>query len=103
MLVVDFALFFTFNNSVFPRFALLGSGIGLSIRLFSYFYQGQNLQVMHVELAFNATGFSLFVLSILLIGLTIYAFLKKAPALITFFLSILFVFSSYLALILSIT
>ncbi|KQL34682.1 copper resistance D family protein [Psychrobacillus sp. FJAT-21963] len=72
-------------------------------RLFSYFYQGQNLQVMHVELAFNATGFSLFVLSILLIGLTIYAFLKKAPALITFFLSILFVFSSYLALILSIT
>ncbi|KQL34675.1 hypothetical protein [Psychrobacillus sp. FJAT-21963] len=31
MLVVDFALFFTFNNSVFPRFALLGSGIGLSI------------------------------------------------------------------------
>lgn len=30
-LVADFALFLHFNNSVFPWFALLGSGIGLSI------------------------------------------------------------------------
>ncbi|TQR20070.1 copper resistance D family protein [Psychrobacillus vulpis] len=71
-------------------------------KLYSYFYQGQNLQVMNVELAANVKGISLLILSILLIGLTIYAFLKKAPAFLTFLLSILIVFSSYLALILSI-
>ncbi|MFF2754543.1 copper resistance D family protein [Psychrobacillus sp. NPDC058041] len=71
-------------------------------KLFSYFYQGQNLQAFHVELTLNATGLSLLILSILFIWLTIYAFLKKAPAFTTFLLSILFVFSGYLALIWSI-
>jgi putative copper resistance protein D len=71
-------------------------------KLFRYFYQGQNLEVMHVELTVNGTGLSFLVLSILLISLTMYAFLKKAPALVTFLLSIFFVFSSYLTLILSI-
>jgi putative copper resistance protein D len=71
-------------------------------KLFSYFYQGQNLQAFRVELTLNATGLSLLILSILFIWLTIYAFLKKAPAWTTFLLSILFVFSSYLALIWSI-
>lgn len=71
-------------------------------KLFSYFYQGQSLQVFRVELTINATGLSLLLLAILFIGLTVYAFLKKAPPFITFLLSILFVFSSYLALIWSI-
>ncbi|WP_391205919.1 copper resistance D family protein [Psychrobacillus sp. L4] len=71
-------------------------------KLFSYFYQGQSLQVFRVELTINATGLSLLLLAILFIGLTVYAFLKKAPPFITFILSILFVFSSYLALIWSI-
>lgn len=71
-------------------------------KLFSYFHQGQNLQVMHVELTMNATGLSFLIVSVLLIALTIYAFLKKAPTFLTFLLSILFVFSSYLTLMFSI-
>ena len=71
-------------------------------KLFTYFYQGQNVQVMDVELSFHTTGLALLLLSILLIGLALYAFIKKAPAIFSFLLSVLFVFSSYLTLIWSI-
>ncbi len=71
-------------------------------KLFNFFYQGQFQQGMSVELVANATSLSLLLLAILLVALTVYSFLKKAPVIVTFILSILFVFSSYLALILSI-
>ncbi|GGA45278.1 hypothetical protein [Psychrobacillus lasiicapitis] len=35
-LVADFALFLHFNNSEFPWFALLGSGIGLAIIVYCW-------------------------------------------------------------------
>lgn len=74
---------------------------GLS-KLFSFFYQGQFQQGMNVELVANATGLSLILLAILFVVLTVYSFIKKAPVIVTFILSILFIFTSYLALLLSI-
>jgi len=71
-------------------------------KLFSFFYQGQFQQGMNVELVANATGLSLLLLAIVFGALIVYSFLQKAPVIVTFILSILFVFSSYLALILSI-
>jgi putative copper resistance protein D len=52
---------------------------------------------MVVNFSFNATSAILIVLA-----LTIFSFIKKTSTLVSFFMSILFVFSSYLSLILSI-
>ncbi len=71
-------------------------------KLFSFFYQGQFQAGMNVELVANATGLSLVLLAILFVILTVYSFIMKAPVIVTFILSILFIFTSYLALILSI-
>ena len=57
---------------------------------------------MNVELVANATGLSLVLLAILFVHFNCVLIVKKAPVNVTFILSILFIFSSYLALILSI-
>lgn len=70
--------------------------------LFEYFYQGQYYTGMDVQLGFNTTSILFLIMTILFLVMIFYAFFKKGSAIVTFLLSILFVFSSYLALILSI-
>lgn len=71
-------------------------------KLFTMFYQGQFQPGMTVQLGFSPTIFSLIVLAVLFIGLIIFSFIKKAPAIMSFSLSVLMVLCVYLSLILSI-
>ncbi|MED4632830.1 CopD family protein [Peribacillus frigoritolerans] len=71
-------------------------------KLFTTLYQGSFNPDMVVNFSFNATSAILIVLAVLFLVLTIYSFIKKTSTLVSFFMSILFVFSSYLSLILSI-
>lgn len=70
--------------------------------MFSMFYQGSVQQNMTVELAFNMTGALLIVLAVLFMALLLVSFLKKMPAMMSFLMGIGFVFSMYVALILSV-
>lgn len=71
-------------------------------KLFTMLYQGQFQPDMAVQLVMNATSVTFMVLALLFLALTILSFIKKATAMMSFFMSVLFVFSSYLSLILSI-
>ncbi|MCM3670277.1 CopD family protein [Mesobacillus maritimus] len=71
-------------------------------KLFTFIYQGQFQPGMNVELGFSPTGFTLIVLAVLFIGLVIFSFIKKAPAIMSFFLSVFTVLCVYLSIILSI-
>ncbi|HWL13330.1 MAG TPA: CopD family protein [Ureibacillus sp.] len=71
-------------------------------RLFSFLYPGQIHQNMNVQFAPNATAIMLGVLAMLFLALMVFAFIKKMPAIMTFLMGLLFVFGSYLSLILSI-
>lgn len=75
---------------------------GLSF-LFELFYQGQYYSGMDVQLSVNSMSILLITIACLFLALLFYAFYKKASSIITFLLSILFVLSSYLALIMSIS
>lgn len=71
-------------------------------KIFTFFYQGQIQPDMMVQFVLNPQGLILLILAGLLLFLAVFSFIKKAPPILSFFLSILFVFSSYLSLILSI-
>ncbi|WP_428911881.1 copper resistance D family protein [Niallia sp. Krafla_26] len=75
---------------------------GLSF-LFEIFYQGQYNPGMDIQLSINTMGIFLIIISLLFLVMIFYAFFKKTSAMITFLLSVLFVFSSYLALMMSIS
>jgi copper resistance protein D len=71
--------------------------------LLDYFYQGQYQMGMTLQLHITAPGMSLFAIALLFAAMVLYAFIKNAPALITFLLSLFFVFSAYIALLMSIS
>ncbi|WP_147535972.1 copper resistance D family protein [Bacillus marasmi] len=69
---------------------------------FTLFYQGQFQPEMTVKLIMNATSISLLGLAIIFLALIIFSFIKKAPAIVSFLMSVLLVLCLYLSLILSI-
>ncbi|RSK47928.1 copper resistance D family protein [Bacillus canaveralius] len=71
-------------------------------KLFKIFYQGEFQPGMTVQLILNTTSVSLIILSVLFLVLALFTLIKKAPAMLSFCMSILFVLSSYLSLIISI-
>ena len=75
---------------------------GVSV-LFELFYQGQYYPGMEAQLSINSMSILLFIIAFLFLILLFYAFLKKTSARIAFLLCALFSFSSYLAIILSVT
>lgn len=70
--------------------------------LFTMLYQGEFQPGMTVNLMFNATSIALLGLAILFIILMIISLIKKAPAILSFLMSLLLVLCLYLSLILSI-
>lgn len=70
--------------------------------LFTMFYQGQFQPGITVNLMLNATSIALLGLALLFIGLMMISFIKKAPAIISFLMSVLLVLCLYLSLILAI-
>ena len=75
---------------------------GLSV-LFELFYQGQYYPGMEAQLSINSMSILLIMIAFLFLILIFYAFSKKTSAIIIFLLCVLFSFSSYLAIILSIS
>ncbi|OCA86674.1 copper resistance D family protein [Bacillus sp. FJAT-27986] len=75
---------------------------GLSF-LFELFYQGQYYSGMDVQMSVNSISILLITIAFLFLALLFYAFIKKASSMITLVLSIFFVLSSYLALIMSVS
>jgi len=71
-------------------------------KLFTSMYQGNFQPEMTVQFGLNLTSMSLIVIAILFLVLTIYSFMKKAPAAMSFVMGVLFVFSGYLSIMLSI-
>lgn len=71
-------------------------------KLFTTLYQGTFNAEMIVRFSINTTSVILIVLAALFLVLTVFSFIKKAPPVLSFFMSVLFVFSSYLSLMLSI-
>ncbi|HWK21856.1 MAG TPA: CopD family protein [Ureibacillus sp.] len=70
--------------------------------IFNLIYQGHFQANMTVQFSLNATAITLAVLSLLFLVLMLYSFIKKMPTIMTFMMGIFIVFSSYLALMLSI-
>ena len=71
-------------------------------KLFMLLYQGQFQPEMTVQLDSNLTSISLAVLAALFLALIIISYIKKAPAIVSFLMSILLVLCVYLSLMLSI-
>lgn len=71
-------------------------------KLFALFYQGQIDSAMPVQMTANITGISLGVVAILFLALTLLSYIKRSSAALSFLMSILFVVSAYLSLLLSI-
>ena len=70
-------------------------------KLFMMFYQGQFQPEMAIQMVVNSDSLFLMILAFLLLVLIILTFKKKTTPVLSFFLSLLFVISSYLSLILS--
>ncbi len=70
--------------------------------LFSTVYQGQIYPDMTVGLSLNMTSLCLLVLAILFLALSIFTFIRKAPAIFSFVMSICFAISTYLTLMYSV-
>ncbi|WP_318507498.1 copper resistance D family protein [Bacillus sp. T3] len=70
--------------------------------LFTLFYQGQIQPEMTVKLMMNPTSITLLGIAVLFLTLIILSFLKKAPAIVSFLMSVLLVFCLYLSLLLSV-
>lgn len=70
--------------------------------IFRLFYQGQLQPEMTVQLIMNGTSISLLGLAILFLSLIIISAYKKAPAIVSFLMSVLLVFCLYLSLVLSV-
>ncbi|MED3550339.1 copper resistance D family protein [Cytobacillus praedii] len=77
------------------------NSVGAS-KLFTSMYQGNFQPQMPVQFELNLASMSLIVLAILFLVLTIFSFIKKSPAAMSFVMGVLFVFSGYLSLMLSI-
>lgn len=71
-------------------------------KLFTLFYQGNFYPELQIQLSLNAISVSFLTVSILSLLMLLFSFIKKAPAILSFIIVVLFVFSSYLSLILSI-
>ena len=71
-------------------------------KLFDLLYSGSVTRELDVVLAFGVNSISLMVLAVLFIGLTIIAFMKRAPAILSFIISVLSVITIYLSLMFSI-
>ena len=71
-------------------------------KLFDLLYPGSITRDLDVVLVFGVNNISLLVLALLFIGLTIIAFIKKAPAILSFIMSVLSVITIYLSLMFSI-
>lgn len=71
--------------------------------LLDFFYQGQYQMGMTLQLGVDASGMSLFAIAVLFAAMVLYSFLKNAPAILTFVLSLFFVCSAYTGLLLSIS
>ncbi|MFD6440611.1 copper resistance D family protein [Peribacillus sp. NPDC060186] len=71
-------------------------------KIFTLFYQGQFQPEMTVQLVLNSTSMSLILLALLFFVLSIFSFIKKASAFVSFFMCILLVLCVYLSLILGI-
>jgi putative copper export protein len=71
-------------------------------KVFTLFYQGQFQPEMTVQLVLNLTSMSFIVLAVLFLVLIIISFIKKAPAIVSFLMSVLLVLCVYLSFILSI-
>ena len=71
-------------------------------KLFFMFYQGKFYPEMTLQMVVNSNSLFLMILAVLLLVLIILTFKKKVSPVLSFFLSLLFVISSYLSLILSI-
>jgi len=71
-------------------------------KLFELLYQGQIERDLSAFLSFGINSISLLGLAILFLALTIFSFVKKAPMVLSFVMSILVVLTSYLALMLSV-
>lgn len=84
-----------------PSASIMGEE-GLSF-LFELFYQGQYNPGMEVQLSVNLMSILLFMIALLFLAMIFYTYFKKISAMITVLLSILFVLSGYLAIIMSIS
>ncbi|EWG08550.1 copper resistance D family protein [Cytobacillus firmus] len=71
-------------------------------KLFAMFYQGQIDSALPVQMTVNITGISLGVVAFLFLALTVLSYIKRSSAALSFLMSILFVVSTYLSLLLSI-
>jgi hypothetical protein len=76
-----------------------GSGVST---LFEILYQGNIYPEMQVNISFNMISVSLIGLALMFLGLAVISFVKRAPVMVSFVMSILFVFTSYLSLMLAI-
>ncbi|MBS4190129.1 CopD family protein [Bacillus sp. FJAT-49705] len=71
-------------------------------KLFTTLYQGSFYPEMIVSFNINVTSGILMILAVLFLMLTVLSFIKKAPPVTSLFMSVLFVFTGYLSLVLSI-
>lgn len=70
--------------------------------LFTLLYQGQFQSGMTVQLVVNATSLSFLVMAVLFLALMLISFIKKTPAIVSFFMGVLLVVSIYFGLVFSI-
>lgn len=70
--------------------------------LFTLLYQGQFQPGMTVRLVGNATSLFFLVMAVLFLALIVISFIKKTPAIVSFFMGVLLVVSVYLGLVFSI-
>lgn len=75
---------------------------GNTSKLFTLIYHGQIQREMTVQLSLNATSTTFIALAFLFGILMIISFIKQAPAIMSFFMSVLLVVCAYFSLILSV-
>lgn len=71
-------------------------------KLFALFYQGQIDSAMPVQITLNITSIALGVVALLFLVLIVISYIKRTAAFLSFLMSIMFVASTYLFLLLSI-
>ena len=78
---------------------LASSGVS---KLFDLFYQGNLTRDSVIVLGLELNGIMLLVIALSFLGLTIVSYIKRAPNLFSFFMSVLFVVAAYLSVMVSI-
>jgi hypothetical protein len=71
-------------------------------KLFDLFYQGNLTRDSVIVLGLELNGIMLLVIALSFLGLTIVSYIKRAPDLFSFFMSVLFVVTAYLSVMVSI-